>query len=77
VPCLICQGLLDDAVYPASAFFIYRNVKSSDKSLITYTNSDHRIFAGVEKESLERDVQLFIVRVVEKCFLVNNQRPIA
>ncbi len=65
-PCLICQGLLDDAVYPASATAIYRKVKSSDKSLITYQKSDHRIFAGVEKDALEHDVQAFVGRVFER-----------
>ena len=65
-PTLILQGRLDTVVEPANAAWLYQNLGSTEKTLISLPGSDHLI-------ALDRDRERAIQAVLD--FLLGGEKP--
>jgi carboxylesterase len=61
VPTLIMQGRLDTVVEPVNATWLYRNLGSVDKRLVSLAHSDHLLALDREREQVIDTVLSFVL----------------
>lgn len=61
VPILIFQGLKDDIVPIKSSEYVFNNVKSKTKSLVYLEKSNHDIFNGPQKGTVNTKIEKFLI----------------
>lgn len=60
VPVLIMYGELDEPSYKESAEYIFEQLTTNSKTLISYENATHLMTQSKDKEKIERDIIKFL-----------------